>query len=230
MSTEVTKHNDQTDTHFWRADITGLRALAVIPVILYHAFPMLAPGGYVGVDIFFVISGFLISGIIFRQLKSRGNVCYGDFYAKRIRRILPNLLILFLLVVAFGWFVLLPREYESVARSVTASAFFYQNFSLLKRLGDYFAPAVAQSPLMHLWSLAIEEQFYLIFPLLCWGVWKISRSPRILFAIICGGTLLSLIACLMVSDKTFDFYFPLTRFWELGAGIILSFCVEFYGL
>lgn len=230
MSTEVTKHNDQTPTHFWRADITGLRALAVIPVILYHAFPMLAPGGYVGVDIFFVISGFLISGIIFRQLKSRGNVCYGDFYAKRIRRILPNLLILFLVVVAFGWFVLLPREYESVARSVTASAFFYQNFSLLKRLGDYFAPAVAQSPLMHLWSLAIEEQFYLIFPLLCWGVWKISRSPRILFAVICGGTLLSLIACLMVSDKTFDFYFPLTRFWELGAGIILSFCVEFYGL
>ena len=80
MSTEVTKHNDQTAMHFWRADITGLRALAVIPVILYHAFPMLAPGGYVGVDIFFVISGFLISGIIFRQLKSRGNVCYGDFW------------------------------------------------------------------------------------------------------------------------------------------------------
>lgn len=124
MSTEVTKHNDQTAEHFWRADITGLRALAVIPVILYHAFPMLAPGGYVGVDIFFVISGFLISGIIFRQLKSRGNVCYGDFYAKRIRRILPNLLILFLVVVAFGG-LSCCRESMRVSREASQQARFF---------------------------------------------------------------------------------------------------------
>ncbi len=214
--------------HYWRADITGLRALAVIPVVLYHAFPDLLPGGFVGVDIFFVISGFLISGILFRQLKLNNKIDYFDFYAKRVRRIFPNLIVLLLAVAVAGWFVLLPSEYSDLGKSIYSSAFFYQNFRLLKTIGDYFAPNVIETPLLHLWSLAIEEQFYIVFPLLCWAVWKLRKGTAGIGFLVFGITTASLVGCLLVRDQTFNFYFPLTRFWELGAGILLAYATEFW--
>ena len=179
--------------HYWRADITGLRALAVIPVVLYHAFPDLLPGGFVGVDIFFVISGFLISGILFRQLKLNNKIDYFDFYAKRVRRIFPNLIVLLLAVAVAGWFVLLPSEYSDLGKSIYSSAFFYQNFRLLKTIGDYFAPNVIETPLLHLWSLAIEEQFYIVFPLLCWAVWKLRKGTAGIGFLVFGITTASLV-------------------------------------
>lgn len=104
--------------NYWRADITGLRALAVIPVVLYHAFPGLMPGGFVGVDIFFVISGYLISGIIFRSLIAKNKVDYVDFYAKRIRRILPNLLLLLSFCLVVGYFFLFDDELKELSKQV----------------------------------------------------------------------------------------------------------------
>lgn len=212
--------------NYWRADITGLRALAVIPVVLYHAFPNLMPGGFVGVDIFFVISGYLISGIIFRSLINRGGVNYADFYAKRIRRILPNLILLLTFCLVIGYFFLFDDELKDLAKQVYSSAGFYQNFRLLGEV-DYFAPAAERQPLLHLWSLAIEEQFYIVFPLLCGLIWRFTRSVRALGVLVGAVTLGSLALCLGIADQRFNFYFPLTRFWELGAGIVLSYLETF---
>ena len=137
----------------WRNDITGLRALAVLPVILFHAFPDLLPGGFFGVDVFFVISGYLISGIIFRGLL-RGDFSYVVFYEKRIKRILPNLILVLLFAAAAGYFLLLSSEYAVLAKQIYSSAAFYQNFRLLNGNG-YFADDSTQQPLLHLWSLSI---------------------------------------------------------------------------
>lgn len=212
--------------NYWRADITGLRALAVIPVVLYHAFPGLMPGGFVGVDIFFVISGYLISGIIFRSLIAKNKVDYVDFYAKRIRRILPNLLLLLSFCLVVGYFFLFDDELKELSKQVYSSAGFYQNFRLLEDV-DYFAPAAERQPLLHLWSLAIEEQFYIFFPLLCGLIWRFTKSIRALGILVGVITLGSLAFCLSVSDQRFNFYFPLTRFWELGFGIVLSYAETF---
>lgn len=212
--------------NYWRADITGLRALVVIPVVLYHAFPGLMPGGFVGVDIFFVISGYLISGIIFRSLIAKNKVDYVDFYAKRIRRILPNLLLLLSFCLVVGYFFLFDDELKELSKQVYSSAGFYQNFRLLEDV-DYFAPAAERQPLLHLWSLAIEEQFYIFFPLLCGLIWRFTKSVRALGILVGAITLGSLAFCLSVPDQRFNFYFPLTRFWELGFGIVLSYAETF---
>ncbi|WP_443743628.1 acyltransferase family protein [Sutterella sp.] len=219
----IEKHS----ARLWRNDITGLRALAVLPVLVYHAFPELIPGGFFGVDVFFVISGYLISGIIFRGLAA-GTFSYRIFYEKRIRRIIPNLVLLLLAVAAVGWFVLLPDEFRNLAKHIYSSAAFIENFRLLRELG-YFTEDALRKPLLHLWSLAIEEQFYIAFPILCALVWRLSRSAKrlgILVGLITAG---ALAACLAASDKNFAFYFPLTRFWELGAGIVLAHAETFGG-
>lgn len=218
----------QQDTHsYWRSDITGLRALAVLPVLIFHAWPDLLPGGFVGVDVFFVISGYLISGILFRQLQRTRRIDFADFYAKRIRRIIPNLLCVLLFTAAVGWFYLAPGEYRNLGRQIYSSTFFYQNFRLLKDLGDYFAADASVQPLLHLWSLAIEEQFYIVFPLLCALVWKLRANVQALGGVVLLVTFGSLVACLLVEDQAFRFYFPLTRFWELGVGIVLSYAQHF---
>lgn len=218
----------QQDTHsYWRSDITGLRALAVLPVLIFHAWPDLLPGGFVGVDVFFVISGYLISGILFRQLQRTGRIDIADFYAKRIRRIIPNLLCVLTFTAIVGWFFLAPGEYRDLGRQIYSSTFFYQNFRLLKDLGDYFAADSSVQPLLHLWSLAIEEQFYIVFPLLCALVWKLRANIKALGGVVLLVTFGSLVACLLVEDQAFRFYFPLTRFWELGVGIVLSYAQHF---
>lgn len=218
----------QQNTHsYWRSDITGLRALAVLPVLIFHAWPDLLPGGFVGVDVFFVISGYLISGILFRQLQRTRRIDFADFYAKRIRRIIPNLLCVLLFTAAVGWFYLAPGEYRDLGRQIYSSTFFYQNFRLLKDLGDYFAADASVQPLLHLWSLAIEEQFYIVFPLLCALVWKLRANVQALGGVVLLVTFGSLVACLLVEDQAFRFYFPLTRFWELGVGIVLSYAQHF---
>ena len=201
-----------TRQHLWRTDITGLRALAVLPVLLFHAFPEYLPGGFFGVDIFFVISGYLISGIIFRGLLS-GTFSYAEFYAKRIRRILPNLILVLAFCFVMGWFWISAREYATLGQHIYASAGFYQNFRLMGEAG-YFDAASETKPLLHLWSLAIEEQFYIVFPIICAAVWKFTRSAKGIFVAIFCITVGSLVACLAVVDPAVDFYFPLTRFWE----------------
>lgn len=204
----------------WRNDITGLRALAVIPVLLYHAFPDYFLGGYFGVDVFFVISGYLISGIIFRQIKL-GNFSFLSFYEKRIRRIFPNLVLLLVFTLVLGWKCLLSEEFKNLGEDVFWSSFFVQNINLLFQAG-YFDESSMRKPLLHLWSLAVEEQFYIIFPILIVLIFKFSARPWFLTALsILLLLCFSLVLCFIINPK-FTFYFPLTRFWELGAGILIA--------
>ncbi|MGJ5136712.1 acyltransferase family protein [Bradyrhizobium oligotrophicum] len=203
----------------YRKDIDGLRAVAVLPVLLYHAFPKAVPGGFYGVDIFFVISGFLITGIIHKQMLS-GRFSVADFYARRIRRIFPALITVVLVTFLIAWFVLPPRELKSLGTNIAGGAIFIQNFILLGQVG-YFDLAADKKPLLHLWSLAIEEQYYVVWPLLLMliGAWR-RKSLAITLALAAA----SFIACLVVQTRAPDhaFYLPVTRAWELMAGSALA--------
>ena len=143
----------------YRPDIDGLRALAVLSVVAFHAFPNVISGGFIGVDIFFVISGFLITTIILENLRS-GSFSFIEFYSRRIRRIFPALFLVLLTCYAFGWFALYASEYKQLGEHIAAGAGFLQNFVLWSESG-YFDNSSDTKPLLHLWSLAIEEQFYI---------------------------------------------------------------------
>ena len=147
----------------YRPDIDGLRAIAVMLVVNFHAFPVAMPGGFIGVDIFFVISGFLITGIIARELSENRFSLIG-FYNRRIRRIFPALIVVLAAVLVMGWLWMLPHAYAQLSSDVFASAAFAANFALMLQSG-YFDIESAKKPLLHLWSLGIEEQFYLAWPL-----------------------------------------------------------------
>lgn len=199
----------------YRPDIDGLRALAIIPVVLFHAFPSMLPGGFVGVDIFFVISGFLISSIILQALQ-RESFSFAGFYANRIRRLFPALLAMLAACFVFGWFFLLPDEYAHLGKHIVGAATYIENF-LLHREAGYFDISSHLKPLMHLWSLGIEEQFYLTYPLFLWLVW---RHRRHLFTILLAIAVISF--CLNLWQVRRDvgsaFFLPQTRAWELMAG------------
>src|ERR1700759_1200341 len=148
----------------YRSDIDGLRAIAVMLVINFHAFPEAMPGGFIGVDIFFVISGFLITGILVRELDQQRFSLLG-FYMRRIRRIFPALIVVLGVTLVLGWLWLLPAAYAQLSADVFASAAFFSNIALLLQSG-YFDIESGRKPLLHLWSLGIEEQFYLFWPLI----------------------------------------------------------------
>jgi peptidoglycan/LPS O-acetylase OafA/YrhL len=206
----------------YRPDIDGLRAVAVAVVVVYHAFPLLLPGGFVGVDVFFVISGYLISGIILGAL-GEDRFSFGRFYARRMRRIFPALAVVLAAVLIAGWFVLYADDYQGLGRHVAAGAAFSSNFVLWQE-SSYFDPAVELKPLLHLWSLGIEEQFYLAWPLLLVVAARWRRGPLAMTLAI--GTASFLIAIWTVRiDRTPAFYAPWSRFWELLAGAILA-CIE----
>jgi peptidoglycan/LPS O-acetylase OafA/YrhL len=203
----------------YRPDIDGLRALAIIPVVIFHAFPAMLPGGFVGVDIFFVISGFLISGIILKGLQKKGFSFLG-FYANRIKRIFPALLLVLSVSFVFGWFFLLPGEYAQLGKHILGGAGYIENF-VLRREAGYFDTRSALKPLMHLWSLGIEEQFYLTYPFLLWALWRIRRN---LLAIILLLVLISFLLNVWTvrGDAVSSFFLPQTRFWELWMGGALA--------
>lgn len=153
-----------SSTIAYRSDIDGLRAVAVISVVLFHASATVLPGGFVGVDIFFVISGYLISKIILGDLQA-GEFSFADFYRRRILRLFPALIVVLLASWGIGWAVLLADEYRELGKHMAAGAGFISNFAFWQESG-YFDKAAETKPLLHLWSLAIEEQFYLFWPLL----------------------------------------------------------------
>lgn len=150
----------------YRPEIDGLRAVAVIPVILFHAGMTVFSGGYVGVDVFFVVSGYLITAILISELE-RGDFSIARFYERRARRILPALFFVILCCIPFAWMWMLPAELKDFSQSIVAVVFFASNI-LFWREEDYFAPAAELKPLLHTWSLAVEEQYYLLFPCFCW--------------------------------------------------------------
>jgi len=204
----------------YRPDIDGLRAVAIIPVVLYHAFPALLPGGFVGVDIFFVISGFLISSIIFKGLQ-RDSFSFIGFYSNRIKRIFPALILVLSACFVFGWFFLLPGEYAELGKHIAGGVAYVENL-VLRREAGYFDTKSFLKPLMHLWSLGIEEQFYLTYPLLLWIFWRLRRN---LLTVIVSVALVSfsLNIWLVHKDAVATFFLPQTRFWELLAGGALAY-------
>ncbi len=206
--------------HHYRPDIDGLRAVAVGVVLLFHAFPARLPGGFVGVDIFFVISGYLISGII---LDAGGGFSFKTFYARRIRRIFPALGAVLAAVLVAGWYLLYADDYARVGRHVAAGAAFASNFAFWQE-ASYFDVAADLKPLLHLWSLGVEEQFYLVWPLLLVAAMRWRRGPIAMTLAI--GTISFLLAIWTVRiDRTPAFYAPWNRFWELLAGATLA-CIE----
>ena len=208
----------------YRPDIDGLRAIAVLSVVLFHGFPQLFSGGFIGVDVFFVLSGYLISRIIFEQL-NHGTFNFFDFYARRIKRIFPALLIVLVATYVFGWFVLLADEYGQLGQQIAAGAAFVSNFVLWSEAG-YFDNSAHTKPLLHLWSLGIEEQFYIVWPLLLWGASKLRVSLFVLTVFLAALSFyLNLTG--IKSDAVATFYSPQTRVWELLLGSCLAWCAVY---
>ncbi len=205
----------------YRPDIDGLRAVAVVPVVLHHAGFSAVPGGFVGVDIFFVISGFLITRILTREIRD-GQFSLLSFYERRARRILPALFIVLVACLAVGWFLLLPSQYDALARSTAATLLFVSNVWFWDAAGDYFGRGVELAPLLHTWSLAVEEQFYLGFPILLWVMAKQSR--RFWVGVIALISLISLGLSIWATTAApiANFYFTSMRVWELGLGALLA--------
>lgn len=203
----------------YRPDIDGLRALAVLLVVGFHAFPGWVHGGFIGVDVFFVISGFLISGIIYENL-DKGEFTFREFYARRIRRIFPALLLVMTACFAVGWLSLLAGEYKQLSKHIAGGASFISNFVLWQESG-YFDNSSNTKPLLHLWSLGIEEQFYIVWPLLLWLAWKRKFNFfAVTLAIAVGSFYLNIEG--VKQDRIATFYSPLTRFWELMCGGLLA--------
>lgn len=235
----------------YRSDIDGLRALACIAVVIYHAFPNTLISGFTGVDIFFVISGFLISSILYRNLYDKdnpGQVKIVDFYIRRVRRIFPALLAVLAFVLVFGWFALLPDEYKRLGKHVFGGSTFISNFMLYNETGDYFNVDSNLKPLLHLWSLGVEEQFYLIFPIFLWGLYRLKLNLFKWLLIFTSVSFFVNLYCIWASnsnhilhlpnlniafvlDKTgnssYAFYMPWTRFWELSSGAVLAYLCMF---
>lgn len=204
----------------YRPDIDGLRAVAVLSVVAFHAFPDSLKGGFIGVDIFFVISGYLISTIIFSNLE-RGSFSIFDFYNRRIRRIFPALIIVLATSLIFGWFALFSDEFRQLGKHITAGAAFLANLALYRESG-YFDNAAETKPMLHLWSLAVEEQFYIFWPLMLAFVRRYNWS----FLPITGALAILSFAVnlyLLTWSQSAAFYWPVSRFWELMIGGLLAY-------
>jgi len=204
----------------YRPDIDGLRAVAVGCVVCFHAFPNLLKGGFVGVDVFFVISGYLISTIIFQGLE-RGQFSYADFYARRIKRIFPALAAVGAATLFAGWYILLPDEFQALGKHVAGGAGFISNLILWNESG-YFDAAAELKPLLHLWSLGIEEQFYLAWPLALGLIWRRKRG-FLLVTLLVGAVSFGINVATVYGSPVAAFYSPLSRFWELMIGGVLAY-------
>jgi peptidoglycan/LPS O-acetylase OafA/YrhL len=216
----------------YRPDIDGLRAIAVCLVVIFHALPELVPGGFIGVDIFFVISGFLISSTILENLQD-GHFSFIEFYSRRIRRIFPALITVLLACYVFGFFILFSNEIVRLGKHVASGAGFLSNFTLWAESG-YFDSRSIEKPLLHLWSLGIEEQFYIFWPLILWIGWRVRVSFFWIIFLIAAASFIWDVK-LLYSNGThvFDsaesiqaFYSPLTRFWELLVGAMTAYLLQ----
>jgi peptidoglycan/LPS O-acetylase OafA/YrhL len=235
----ITKPFPPLATDHYRPDIDGLRAFAVLSVVLYHAFPKIVIGGFVGVDIFFVISGFLISRILFTETTEH-RFSFRTFYGRRIRRIFPALAVCLAAVLAFGFLSLMPSELAQLGKHAFFGAAFLSNIVLWTESG-YFDSAATLKPLLHLWSLGIEEQFYIFWPVLIWVAFRMkAKTGRLLAALFLASFAINI--ALSINNIADAFYLPVSRFWELlaGAGLALRnqivltpavrSCISFVGL
>ena len=202
----------------YRPDIDGLRGVAVGLVVAYHAFPKFRTGGFVGVDVFFVISGYLITQVVLTGLHA-GTFSLAEFYRRRVRRIVPALLVVMTVCCIFGWLLLLPNELQSLGKSISWCAPFLAN-AYFATTGGYFDRVAELKPLLHLWSLGVEEQFYLAWPVLLILAVKHGVTMRVLAAVTATSLAISIWSAWYGSGP--HFYNPITRAWELAVGGMLA--------
>lgn len=204
----------------YRREIDGLRALAVVPVVLYHAGLQFFSGGFVGVDVFFVISGYLITGILLSDLRA-GKFSIVDFYERRARRILPALFLVVACCIPFALAWLLPRDLKEFTQSTAATALFSSNIFFFRKIG-YFDPSSDMRPLLHTWSLAVEEQFYVFFPLLLAALWRFwPGRARVVLAVLAVASLAAA-EWLTRHNPSAAFFLLPTRAWELLVGSLIA--------
>ena len=207
----------------YRADIDGLRGIAILLVVGFHAFPTAFPGGFIGVDVFFVVSGFLITQIITKALSS-DSFSFVTFYRRRINRIFPALLLILLSLLVAGWLFMIPDDFAKLGKHTFGGAIFLSNLVSLSEFG-YFDVASELKPLLHLWSLGIEEQFYLIWPI---ALWLGYRAGLRLGLIMCGLLLASFALNIYRSsyDLSLAFFALQTRAWELLFGALIGYLAQ----
>ena len=205
----------------YRREIDGIRALAVIPVILFHAGFSWFSGGYVGVDVFFVISGYLITGIVMSDI-ARGTFSIADFYERRIRRILPALFLVVVVCIPVAFWVLLPADLKEFGQSLIAVATFSSNVLFWSQSG-YFHGAAELKPLLHTWSLSVEEQFYVVFPLLLLLMWRWGRKWVVTVLLVIAVSSLLLAEWGALNKPIAAFFLLPTRAWELLLGSLVAF-------
>ena len=214
-----------TDVHIgrahYRAEIDGLRAIAVLSVIFFHAGVRSFRGGYVGVDVFFVISGYLITSILITELQT-GKLSLSGFYERRARRILPTLVVVSIACLPFAWVWMFPDELRRFGESLSSVATFSSNFFFWLKT-NYFSPSAEEQPLIHTWSLAVEEQYYLAFPVFLWLVWRFGKRAVVLLVLSIAA--ISLLYCEWASRhfSAANFYLLPSRVWELFAGVLIAF-------
>lgn len=215
----------------YRPEIDGLRTIAVLSVILYHAEltffgGKFLSGGFLGVDVFFVISGFLITSLMMSEYEKTGTISISNFYRRRARRILPALFLVILVSAPFAWLYLLPEQLVDYSKSLISSLLFASNFYWDFSLQQYGAESSQLKPFLHTWSLAVEEQYYIVFPLLLFVIYRWLRSATIV--LLAAGLIVSLFFAewMTPKDTSFSFYMLPSRFWELLAGGILAHLIS----
>lgn len=215
-----TELQEVVKTHY-RPDVDGLRAVAVLAVLAYHGFPESFSGGFVGVDIFFVISGYLISRLIWSDLSS-SKFTFARFYGRRVRRIFPALAVVLAACAVAGWLFLLADEWREFGRQLFAGVAFVSNIALATEHADYFAIATHSKPLLHLWSLGVEEQFYFVWPALLFVLRR--RRPRTVLAVLASVAIgsFALNVATVSRHAAMTFYLPVTRVWELALGSLIG--------
>lgn len=210
----------------YRSEIDGLRAFAVLSVVAFHAFPSWLKGGFIGVDVFFVISGFLITTHIFENL-DKGQFSFADFFGRRIRRIFPALILVMASSLVFGWLGLLADEFAQLGKHVASGAAFITNFILVDESG-YFDNAAETKPMLHLWSLAVEEQFYIVWPLVLFLAWK-RKFNLLIITILVAVVSFYLNLHFVKTHAAETFFWPVGRFWELLSGSVLAWLLLYKG-
>jgi peptidoglycan/LPS O-acetylase OafA/YrhL len=213
----------------FRPDVEGLRAVALVAVLLYHAGLSFVPGGYVGVDVFFVISGFLITGLLLRELEQSGTLSIMRFYSRRAKRLLPMTVVVLATIVALSWLLFDPVRMEEVSFDIIAAGLYVMNWRLAIQAADYFAAGLQASPVQHFWTLGVEEQFYLLWPALllavAWWCRRTGRSLRPALAVAFAVVAISSLAYSIYStgqEAGAAYFSTLTRGWELALGGVLA--------
>jgi len=207
----------------YRPEIDGLRALAVVPVILFHAGFELFSGGFVGVDVFFVISGYLITTILIEDIENN-RFSIVNFYERRARRILPALFFVMFACIPFAWMWMLPGQLRDFSQSLMAVGLFSSNILFWLESG-YFEPAAEAKPLLHTWSLAVEEQYYVLFPIFLFFAWRFGKNRVFFIIVILAAISLGLSEWGWRNQAAANFYLAPTRAWELFAGSLAAFVV-----